>query len=152
MTAPNALPWWLGPASRLNLLVLRLGLRIGTQHILSVPGRTTGRMRSTPVSLVTLDDIRYVVSGEGLSWVKNARAAGWGELVRARQCERVSLTELPPDERGPILRAFWHQVPAGRSFIARLFGLAPDASADDFEGAAPRCPVFRIDPPPETLG
>ena len=82
----------------------------------------------------------------------NARAAGWGELLRARQRERVSLTELPPGERGPILRAFWYQVPAGRSFIARLFGLAPDASANDFEAAAPRCPAFRIDPPPETLG
>ena len=152
MTAPGALPRWLGPASRLNLLVLRLGMRIGTQHILSVPGRKTGRMRSTPVSLVTLDGVRYIVSGEGLSWVKNARAAGWGDLARARQRERVRLTELPPDERGPILRAFWYQVPAGRSFIARLFGLAPDASADDFEAAAPRCPVFRIDPPPEALG
>jgi hypothetical protein len=146
MAPANTLPWWLGPASRLNLLVLRLGLRIGTQHILSLPGRMTGRMRSTPVSAVTLDGVRYVVSGEGLAWVKNARVAGWGELLRARRRERVSLTELPPDERGPILRAFWHQVPAGRSFIARLFGLAPDASADDFEAAAPRCPVFRIGP------
>jgi hypothetical protein len=52
MAPANSLPRWLGPASRLNLLVLRLGLRIGTQHILSVPGRKTGRMRSTPVSLV----------------------------------------------------------------------------------------------------
>ena len=109
-------------------------------------------MRSTPASLVTLDGVRYVVSGEGLAWVKNARAAGWAELLRARRGERVSLTELPPDERGPILRAFWYQVPAGRSFIARLFGLAPDASADDFEAAALRCPVFRIGPSHETLG
>jgi hypothetical protein len=97
-------------------------------------------MRSTPMSLVTLEGVRYVVSGEGLAWVKNARVAGWGELLRARRRERVSLTELPPDERGPILRAFWHQVPAGRSFIARLFGLAPGASADDFEAAAPVAP------------
>src|SRR5664280_2565076 len=81
MAAPGALPRWLGPASRLNLLVLRLGMRIGTQHILSVPGRKTGRMRSTPVSLVTLDGVRYVVSGEGLSWVKNAPTAGWAEPV-----------------------------------------------------------------------
>ena len=151
MTAPGTLPRWLGPASRLNLLVLRLGLKIGTQHILSVPGRMTGRMRSTPVSAVTLDGVRYVVSGEGLAWAKNARVAGWGELLRARRRERVSLTELPPDERGPILRAFWYQVPAGRSFIARLFGLAPDASADDFEAAAPSCPVFRVGPLPEPL-
>lgn len=146
MNAHDTLPWWLGPASRLNMLALRLGARIGTQHILSVPGRRTGRLRSTPVSLVSLEGVRYVVSGEGLAWVKNARAAGWAELFRAGRRERVRLTELPPAERGPILRAFWSQVPAGRSFIARLFGLAADASADDFEAAAPRCPVFRIEP------
>jgi hypothetical protein len=101
-------------------------------------------MRSTPVSLVTVDGSRYIVSGEGLAWVANARAAGWGTLERARRLERVSLTELPPAERGPILRAFWHQVPHGRQFIARFFGLAPDATADEFEAAAPRCPVFRV--------
>jgi hypothetical protein len=102
-------------------------------------------MRSTPVSLVTLDGGRYIVSGEGLSWVANARAAGWGTLERAGATERVTLTELPPAERGPILRAFWHQVPHGRSFISRFFGLAADATADDFEAAAPRCPVFRVE-------
>jgi hypothetical protein len=80
LTALGALPHWLGRASRLNLLVLRLGLRIGSQHILSVPGRKTGRMRNTPVSLVTLDGVRYVVSGEGLSWVKGDRV---GVLDRA---------------------------------------------------------------------
>ena len=140
------LPWWLGPASRANVLLLRLGLRIGTQHALSVAGRTSGRMRSTPVSLVILDGARYIVSGEGMEWVKNARAAGWVTLERARRRERVALTELPPGERGPILRAFWYQVPQGRPFIARLFGLSPDATADDFGAAAPRCPVFRVDP------
>jgi hypothetical protein len=140
------LPWWLGPASRANVLLLRLGLRIGTQQALSVAGRTSGRMRSTPVSLVILDGARYIVSGEGMEWVKNARAAGWVTLERARRRERVALTELPPGERGPILRAFWYQVPQGRPFIARLFGLSPDATADDFGAAAPRCPVFRVDP------
>jgi hypothetical protein len=143
----DALPWWLGPASRLNMLLLRAGLRIGSQHILTVPGRTSGRPRSTPVSLVTLDDVRYVVSGEGLAWVKNARAAGWAELFRAGRRERVGLTELPANQRGPILRAFWYQVPHGRPYIARFFGLAPVAGPDDFEAAAPRCPVFRIDVP-----
>lgn len=140
----EALPRWLGPASRVNMWLLRRGLRIGTQHVLSVPGRKSGVMRSTPVSLVTLDGGRYIVSGEGLAWVANARVAGWGTLERARQSERVTLTELPPGERGPILWAFWHQVPQGRSFIARLFGLSPNATADDFEAAAPRCPVFRV--------
>jgi deazaflavin-dependent oxidoreductase (nitroreductase family) len=141
----EVLPRWLGPASRVNTWLLRRGLRIGTQHILSVPGRKTGLMRSTPVSLVIVDGSRYIVSGEGLAWVANVRAAGWGTIERARRSERVALTELPAADRGPILRAFWHQVPHGRQFIARFFGLAPDATADDFEAAAPRCPVFRID-------
>jgi hypothetical protein len=146
MVHANPLPWWSRPASRFNTWLLRLGLRIGTQHILSVPGRKTGRMRSTPVSLVTLDGQRYVVSGEGLDWVANARAAGSGDLFRAGRRERIRLTELPVDARRPVLRAFWHQVPHGRPFIARFFGLAPDAGPGDFEAAASRCPVFRLEP------
>jgi deazaflavin-dependent oxidoreductase (nitroreductase family) len=142
--ANETLPRWLGPASRVNLWLLRRGLRIGTQHILSVPGRRTGVMRSTPVSVVTHDETRYIVSGEGLAWVANARAARWATLERGRRTERVTLTEIPPAERGAVLRAFWYQVPQGRSFIARLFGLAGNAGPDDFEDAAPRCPVFRV--------
>ena len=145
MAANRALPRWLGLASRLNVLVLRLGLPIGSQHVLSVPGRKSGKLRSTPVSVVTVDSARYLVAGENLAWARNARAANWGYLLRARHRERVTLTEIPPAERGPILRAFWHQVPGGRSFIERIFGLPPNATADDFEAAAPRCPVFRLD-------
>jgi len=144
----DALPWWLGPASRLNTLLLRAGMPIGTQHVLTIRGRTSGRPRSTPVSVVTLDGARYVVSGEGLAWVKNARAAGRGEIQRGGNRETVRLSELATTQRGPILRAFWHQVPHGRPFVARLFGLASDATADDFEAAAPRCPVFRLDAVP----
>lgn len=132
--------------SRLNVLFLRLGLKVGTQHLLTVRGRKTGRPRSIPISLVMLDGHRYIVSAETLTWVKNARAARWAELLRGGRRERVTLTEIAPTERGPVLRAFWHQVRGGRSFVARLFGLPPNASADDFAAAAPRCPVFRVGP------
>ena len=144
--AGSTLPRWLGPLSRINLALLRLGLPIGTQHVLTVAGRRTGRPRSTPVSLVTVDGVRFVVSGEGLQWVANARAAGTAILTRRRHSEHVGLVELPPAERGPILRAFWHQVPHGRSFVARLFALRADAGPDQFEAAGARCPVFRIEP------
>jgi hypothetical protein len=108
-------PRWL---SRLNVALLRAGLRVGTQHVLSIPGRKTGVMRSIPVSLVTFDGVRYVVAGEGLQWPKNARAAGWADLERGRRHERVRLTEVAPEARGPVLRAFWHQVRGGRRFGA----------------------------------
>jgi deazaflavin-dependent oxidoreductase (nitroreductase family) len=129
-----------------NALLLRLGLPIGTQHVLTVTGRRSGRRRSTPVSVVTLGGDRFLVSGERVAWVVNVRAAGQVELARGRRSENLGVTELPVDARGPVLRAFWQQVPHGRPFIARILGLAPDAGADDFEAAAPRCPVFRLDP------
>ena len=145
-TAHAALPRWLPVAARVNAFLLRAGLPIGTQVVLTVTGRRTGRPRSTPVSLVELHGSRHVVSGEGTAWVENARALGLAEIARGRHRERVRLVELPVAERGAVLRAFWYQVPHGRPFIARFFGLAPDASADDFEAAGPRCPVFRVDP------
>ena len=136
-------PRWL---TALNVLMLRAGLRVGTQHLLSIPGRRTGVMRRVPVSLVTVDGVRYAVAGRGLQWAKNARAAGWADLERGRARQRVRLTEIPVAERGPVLRAFWHQVRGGRRFVAGMFGLPADAGPDDFERAATRLPVFRLGP------
>lgn len=72
--------------------------------------------------------------------MQNARAPGRGLLTRGRRREWVTLTELPAGERAPVLRAFPRQVPGG----VRFFGLPPDPEA--FAAAAPRCPVFRLDP------
>src|SRR6266581_8538515 len=105
------LPWWLKPANRVVIVLNRLGLAIGTQHVLSIPGRKTGKLRSTPVSLLTVDGRRYIVTGLETDWVKNARASGWGLLTRGRKKERVALVELPIEERAPILREFPRQVP-----------------------------------------
>jgi hypothetical protein len=48
---------------------------LGTQYILTVPGRTSGKLYSTPVSLLTVDGQRYIVSLPWTGWVKNARVA-----------------------------------------------------------------------------
>ena len=132
------LPWWLKPSNRVVIVLNRLGLAIGTQHVLSVPGRRTGKLHSTPVSLVTVDGERYICSFPWTDWVKNARAAGWGMLSRGRKTERVQLVELPVTERAPVLREFPRQVPHG----VRFFRLPPDPDA--FAAAAPRLTVFRV--------
>src|SRR5262245_24420531 len=115
--AHAALPRWLPVAARVNALLLRAGLPIGSQVVLTVTGRRSGRPRSTPVSVVELHGHRHVVSGEGTAWVRNARASGAAEITRGRRHERVQLVEIPIAERGAVLRAFWHQVPHGRPFI-----------------------------------
>jgi hypothetical protein len=145
------LPGWLKPANRVIIALQRLGLAVGTMHILTVPGRTSGQLRSTPVSPLTVDSQRYVIGGLiEADWVKNARAAGWGILAHGRTQARVALTELPVAERAPILREFPGKVPHGVQFFRQLYGLPkePAALPAAFAALAPHCTVFRVDPLP----
>ena len=123
---------------RLNTAVLRRGLAIGSQHLLTVRGRRTGRPRSTPVSIVTVDGERYIVAAfADAAWVGNVRAAGSGTLSRRSRIEPVVLAELPTSERGPILRAFLQQVRGGVRFFGSL-------SPDEIVARADRFPIFRV--------
>jgi hypothetical protein len=142
MSMAGKLPWWLPFVNRVIMPLNRLGLTLGTQHILAIPGRRSGKLRLTLVSLLTVDVDRYVVAGFESDWVKNARAAGQALLIRGPRRERVVVAELPVEARGPILREFPRQVPHGVQFFERLHGLAPDP--ESFAAAAPLLPVFRI--------
>ena len=149
MSAELTLPRWLKSANRVVIALQRRGLVLGTMRILAVPGRVTGELRATPVSPLEVHGQLYVVAGlDGADWVKNARAAGWGVLARGRREERVTMVELPPAERVPVLRAFPRLVPGGIPFFRRLYDLPDDPAAlpDAFAALAPRCPVFRLDP------
>jgi deazaflavin-dependent oxidoreductase (nitroreductase family) len=145
-----ALPRWLKPANRVLIGLHRMGWALGnTIWVLSVPGRKSGRLRTTPVSLLRVEGQRYVVGGMATAdWVRNARAAGWGVLAHGRHRERVALVELPLEDRTPILRAFPRAMPGGLPFFQRLYGLPKDPAAlpEAFAALAPQCTVFRIDP------
>lgn len=139
------LPRWLPLANRFVRWLQRRGVKTGTIHVLEVPGRRTGEMRSTPVSMVPVDGQRYLVGGhETLDWVRNAEAAGWGVLHYGGDTEDVKLASLPVEERRAILRAFPTEVPHGVPFFTRLYGVGADP--DEFATLADRCPVFGIEP------
>lgn len=144
MTQATNLPWWLKPANQVLMAFLRLGIPIGTQHILTIPGRKTGKLYSTPVALLTVNGTRYICTLGESNWVKNARAAKEGTLQRGRIQERVVLTELPIEERPPILREFPRQVRGGVQFFESILGIRNDPEA--IAAAAPQCPVFRVTP------
>src|SRR5262249_47054884 len=120
-------------------------------RVLSVPGRRSGQLRTTPVAPLLVDGQRYIIGGlSGADWVKNARAAGWGILAHGRTKERIALIELPAEQRAPILRAFPSQVPGGVSFFQHLYGLPKDRAAlpEAFAALATQCTVFRVEPAP----
>jgi deazaflavin-dependent oxidoreductase (nitroreductase family) len=132
---PKPPPGWL---VRANSAILSRGLRIGAQYLLTVPGRRSGQPRRTPVSVVSLDGSRYLVAAfEAADWVANIRAAGSGSLARGHTIEQVTFSELPPDERGPVLRPFLEQVPGGRRFFESADPELVVASAGSY-------PVFRV--------
>jgi hypothetical protein len=109
--------------------------------LLSIPGRTSGLLRTTPVAVVTVGGERYLVAGyETSDWVKNARAAGWGIIGRGKTSERVALTELSPKQGVAVLRAFAHDVRGGRSFLT----VKADGSEADFLDAGAHHPVFQL--------
>jgi deazaflavin-dependent oxidoreductase (nitroreductase family) len=139
MPLPERLPRWLKLINPLVVRLSRWGLAVGTMHVLTVRGRKTGKPYSMPVSLVTLDGQRYIVSLPWVSWVKNARASGEGVLERGPRTEAVRLVELSLEERAPVVRAFPVQVPRGAAF----FHLPPDPDA--FERAAPHLTAFRVE-------
>lgn len=133
----NPPPSWM---VRMNVAVLRRGLKVGAQHLLTVPGRRSGAARSTPVSVVSLDGERYIVAAfSDAGWVKNVRAAGAGSLTRGKRAEAVRLVELPVSEREPVLRAFLQQVPGGVRFFESP---EPDVVA----ASSARYPVFLVVP------
>jgi deazaflavin-dependent oxidoreductase (nitroreductase family) len=121
--------------------MLQHGLSIGTQHVLTVVGRRTGKQRSTPVSLVTVDGARYIVAGLGdADWTRNVRAAhGAATLGRRGRQTHVRLSSVPVDGRSQILGEFLHQVRGGVRFLG--LPAEPAALAD----AAPRCQIFRVE-------
>jgi deazaflavin-dependent oxidoreductase (nitroreductase family) len=141
----QALPGWLPTANRLVRLLQRWGLKLGTIHVLTVPGRVSGAPRPTPVSPLTVDGRRYVIAGlpQG-DWARNVRAAGTGELAHGRHRSRVALTEVTdPDLRRAVVRAFPTEVPHGVPFFVRL-GLVKVGDPDGFARIADRVAVFEL--------
>lgn len=141
-------PWWLKPANKVFMTMLRLGLPISGKEgpvVLTVPGRKSGQPRSTPISPIYVDGTRYVVAGfPGADWEKNARAADTATLTEGRNSETVRMVELSADEARPLLRQFPALVPTGVSFMKRS-GLVTDGTPEEFEALAGRCAVFRFD-------
>lgn len=147
MSTTGRLPGWLRPANRVVKLLHRLGLPLGTIHIITVPGRTTGRPRSTPVSPLTVGGRRYVIAGlTDSNWAKNARAARHGRLGRGRAHENVDLIEITdPSVREQVMAAFPTQVPHGVRFFIHI-GVLTGADPADFAAASDKVAVFEIRP------
>jgi deazaflavin-dependent oxidoreductase (nitroreductase family) len=129
--------------NRLVALATRAGLSVYGSRILAVRGRKSGEWRTTPVNLLVLDGVQYLVAPRGhTQWVRNLRVSGEGELRLGRQVERFVATEIPDDEKVPILRAYLKK---WKMEVGVFFGgVGPDSPDTELRRIAPDHPVFRI--------
>ena len=126
----------------------RLGLTGPRTHLLTVPGRKTGKLWSTPVSLVEDGEERWLVAPYGdRNWVKNARAAGWVELRRGRRRERLSIVELSSEDAVSVLKRYYELGRTTRPF----FEVGLESTKDEWLAEASRHPVFHLERTIRTL-
>jgi deazaflavin-dependent oxidoreductase (nitroreductase family) len=120
----------------------RLTETMGPVHLLAVPGRTSGELRSTPVSPITYDGARWLVGAFGTAdWVKNLRASAWGMLTKGTRVERITTAEVPLQQQVAVLREYVRQPFAQQS---GAFTVSADAPFEEMAAAVERHPIFKI--------
>jgi deazaflavin-dependent oxidoreductase (nitroreductase family) len=123
-------------------LMTRLGLGAAYRHVLTVRGRKTGRLYSTPVDVLEVAGDRWLVAAYGpVSWVKNARAAGEVTLSRSGRSEKSRVVEADARTAIPVLRAYIDEIKVTRPY----FDANPDAPDDAIAAELTRHPVFRLE-------
>jgi deazaflavin-dependent oxidoreductase (nitroreductase family) len=135
--------------NRVAQRMLVAGVPMGPNALITVRGRKSGELRTTPVALIEIGGRRWVSSPYGdVNWVRNLRASGEASLTIGRRHETVTAVELASDERVSFFRdlmgPFVRRIPLGlgRLMIGSVLG-AKDI-LDDPVGAAGRHPVFEL--------
>jgi len=141
----------LGPARKTLNAGMKALLRIGaggrSTYLLTTTGRTSGWLRTTPVTLVQGDGDRWLVSPYGaVAWVHNVRAHPEVSLQRGRSTHLLHADEVGPQTAGPVLKRYLGQA----RVTAPFFDVTADATEAAFVAEADRHPVFRLTARPST--
>ena len=144
-------PAFIRASNPLARRLLKLGMPMGPNVLLTVRGRTSGQPRSAPVAIAAYGGHRWIIAAYGdVQWVRNLRAAGEGEVRRRNQVEHIRASELSPEAALAFYRdtmpAFVRSLPLfGRFFARLLFSVAGPEVLDDPVAAAARHPVFEVE-------
>jgi len=123
----------------------RMGVSVWGSRVLRVKGRKSGEIRTVPVNLLTLDDVRYLVAPRGeTQWVRNLRAAGGnGELALGKKIEPFHASEVADANKENILRAYLKR---WKAEVGVFFdGVSATSPKEEVERIAPLHPVFVLD-------
>ena len=121
-----------------------VGQGLAPKHffILQVRGRKSGKVYSTPVDVLEMNDRRYLVAPRGQTqWVRNAQAAGEITLKRGSFQKAFRVLPLIDGDKPPLLKAYLEKFKAQ---VQRFFPIAAGSDVEAFEGIAADYPVFEL--------
>jgi deazaflavin-dependent oxidoreductase (nitroreductase family) len=122
--------------------LVRLGIGLPHMRVLEVRGRTSGRLYSLPVDLLSEQGRLYLVAPRGYTqWVRNAEASGEVTLRRGARVERYRLRVLADTEKPPILKAYLDRF---RREVQRYFPVPAGSAPERFAPLAPRYPAYEL--------
>jgi len=129
--------------------MLRGGVPLGPNALLTVRGRSSGLDRTTPVAVVAIGGRRWLIATFGdVNWARNLRAAGVATLTVNRRPEAIVARELPKAEAAAFFRdivtPYVTAMPLGRWMLGTMLGAREILT--DPEGAAQSHPVFELQP------
>jgi deazaflavin-dependent oxidoreductase (nitroreductase family) len=127
--------------------LLKAGLPVGPNALITIRGRKSGEPRTAGVAIIEVNGRRWIWAPWGdVNWVRNLRAAGRATLTRRGRSEEVSATELGPEERvaffRDILGPFARSIPGGMTFVRFL----DQTDLNDPVGIARDRRVFELHP------
>ena len=98
-------PRWVPFFNPIARLLLRVGVPMGPDVLLTVRGRKSGLPRTTPITVCEHGGRRGLISPFGdTDWVRNLRAAGQASTSIGRRTLEVNAVELGPAEAAAFIR------------------------------------------------
>src|SRR5437879_2280509 len=134
--APSRPPFFVSLFNPIARRLLRGGLPMGPNALLTVRGRTSGLNRTTPVAVVTIEGRRWVIATFGdTNWARNLRAAGRATVTINHRAEAVGARELSTAEAETFYRdtltPFVSSIPLGLGRVTRGAGLGAAGMVTD---------------------
>lgn len=123
-----------------------MGVPLGPNALLTVRGRKSGLMRTSPVAVVRRGGKRWVIGTFGeVNWVRNLRSAGEAVITTRGRREEVQAIELTRSDAADFFKNVLLPY-VGNSRLARLVlgALGSADILDDPVGSAERRPVFEL--------
>jgi deazaflavin-dependent oxidoreductase (nitroreductase family) len=151
LTGPSAhapaAPAWVTVFNPVSRFLLRAGVPLGLNGLITIPGRRSGLPRSTAVAIIGVSGRRWVwAPWGGSNWVRNLRAAGRATItVRGRQ-EEVRAVELDSAERVAWFRDTLGPLARGMRFGVAFVRVVDRVDLSDPVAAAEGRALFELRP------